>query len=246
MKHSSNRSHALARSWRSTPGLAPLFALLALALPACSGGDPDALLGAKGPGATGALPPGLDPSKDGGGGGGEPPPVVLECTEKPPGRSYKGFDGLALEASRVNENVGLNRARIKPFGVLAGEYTRVLGRVPAGLAGEAGSFETPPARWYEEPRATGVGLASLYTATFEGALVYARADTKYAQAPTAASAATECAAFMAKAWSRTPSPSEISECVAFATTKLDKETNAQRKWAYVFSSVLTSTGFLTY
>lgn len=224
----------------ATLGLATVVGGLA----ACSGGDGDSLLGqpsgnpsgpASAPSGSGSVP-----------GGGEPPPIVLECTEKPPGRSYKGFDGVGLEAERVNENIGLNRGRIKPFAVLAGEFTRVLGRVPAGLAGEADSFEAPPARWYEEPRATGVGLATLYTVSFEGALAYAKADAKFAAAPTAATAATECGAFMAKAWNRTASPNEITECVTLATTKLDKETNPQRKWAYVFASVLTSTGFLTY
>jgi hypothetical protein len=218
--------------------------LVVAGLAACSGGDPDALLRqpSGGPGGPTTDPSGSSTTP----GGGEPPPVVLECTEKPPGRSYKGFDGVGLEAARVNENIGLNRGRIKPFAVLAGEFTRVLGRVPAGLAAESGSFETPPARWYEEPRATGVGLATLYTVSFEGALAYAKADPKFAAAPTAATAATECGAFMAKAWSRTASPNEITECVTLATTKLDKETNPQRKWAYVFASVLTSTGFLTY
>ena len=71
------------------------FASLALvALSACSGGDPDTLLRPSG-GPSGTAPPGTDPTQPGG--GGEPPPVVLECTEKPPGRTYKGFDGVALE-----------------------------------------------------------------------------------------------------------------------------------------------------
>jgi len=229
-----------------SPLLAATLSLagVAVGLAACSGGDADTLLRqpAGGPGGPATNPSGSSTTP----GGGEPPPVALECTEKPPGRSYKGFDGAGLEAARVNENVGLNRGRIKPFAVLAGEFTRVLGRAPAGLAAESGSFETPPARWYEEPRATGVGLATLYTVSFEGALAYAKADPKYAAAPTAATAATECGAFMTKAWSRAASPNEITECVALATTKLDKETNPQRKWAYVFASVLTSTGFLTY
>lgn len=224
---------------------ASLLATCAVALVptlGCSGGDGDSLLnpppGGDGTVPTGSVPPGTNPN--------DPPPVALECTEKPQGRTYKGFDGVALEGSRVNENVGLNRARIKPFAVLGGELTRVLGAVPPSLAGEAGSFETPPARWFEEPRATGVGLSTLYTVTFEGTLAYAKASPKFATAPTAATAQTECAAFMGKAWNRSPSPNEVTECVTFATTKLAKETNPQRQWAYVFANVLTSTGFLTY
>lgn len=229
------------RSFSFAPMLA--FSALALAQVACSGGDGDALLNQSPNGNGTNVPPGTQPS---GSSSTTPPPVVLECTEKPQGRSYKSFDGTALEATRVNENQGLNRARIKPFAVLAGEFTRVLGAAPASLAGESGSFETPPARWYEEPRATGVGLSTLYTVSFEGSLAYAKANAKYAAAPTAATAQTECADFMAKAWNRAASPNEVTECVTFATTKLTKETNAQRQWAYVFASVLTSTGFLTY
>lgn len=221
------------------------FALVATvaSLTACSGEDSGSLLGQPtGPGAVvppGETPPGETPP-------GETPPVELQCTEKPQGRSYKNFDGTLLEASRVNEGMGLNRARIKPFAVLSGELARVLGAAPPSLAGEAGSFEAPPARWFEEPRATGVGLSTLYTVVFEGTLAYAKANPKYATGPSVATAQTECTDFMSKAWNRSPSPNEVTECVTFATTKLAKETNAQRQWAYVFANVLTSTGFLTY
>ena len=164
----------------------------------------------------------------------------------PQGRTYKGFDGLPLDSTRINENVGVNRARIKPYSAMSEEYARVLGAVPASLASQADSFTSSPARWYEEPQATGVGLATLYGVGFEGGLAYAKSDAKFAQAPTAQSAPVECAAFMTKAWMRTPIPAEIQECATFATTGLSKETNAQRKWAYVFASILSTTRFITY
>lgn len=218
--------------------LAPLFVL---AVAGCSADDPGSLLGNQPPTGDPTAPPGPGPTT-----APTDTPVELQCTEKPPGRSYRGFDGNALEASRINEGVGVNRARIKPYSVLAGELARVLGQAPPGLAAAAGSFDAPPARWYEEPAATGVGLSTLYSVVFEGALAYAKANAQYAAAPTAQSASAECTAFMKKAWNRAPSPNEVTECVGFATTKLGKETNAQRKWAYVLSSVLTSTGFLAY
>jgi hypothetical protein len=173
-------------------------------------------------------------------------PQALECTEKPQGRTYVDFGGIDLATSRANENIGVNRGRIKPYSVLAGEYTRVLGAAPASLPGQAGSFDVPDPRYFEEPRATGVGISAMYGVSFEGALVLAKANAKYATAPDATSAPTECAAFLGKAFSRTPNTEEINACAAFATSKLGKETNPQRKWAYVFANVLTSTGFLTY
>lgn len=230
----------LARSCSFAP-LASSLAVVALAcLAGCSGDDPGTLNLPPSPtGDPTGVPtaPTTEPTNT---------PVELQCTEKPAGRSYRNFDGQALEATRANEGMGLNRARIKPYAVLAGELTRVLGAAPPGLAAAAGSFETPPARWYEEPAATGVGLSTMYSVVFEGALAYTRANAQYAAAPTAQSAQTECGAFMAKAWNRAASPNEVTECVTFATTKLGKEPNAQRKWAYVLSSVLTSTGFLAY
>ena len=206
-----------------------------VALAGCSAGS-DRLLGEGDP-TVPPTSPTTDPTN---------PNPPLECTVAPQGRTYKGFDGLALEATRINENVGINRVRIKPYSAMSVEYARVLGSVPASLATQSDSFTSSPARWYEEPQATGVGLATLYGVGFEGALAYAKSDAKFGQAPTAQSAPTECAAFMTKAWMRTPIPSEIQECVTFATTGLSKEAVAQRKWAYVFASVLSATRFITY
>src|SRR5688572_14765627 len=87
---------------------------LAFVLVAACADDPDALLGRVRP----------DPSENGGA-----LAEALRCSEKPNARSYASFDGARLEASRVDENSGANRARFKPFAVLAGEYKRVLGVV---------------------------------------------------------------------------------------------------------------------
>lgn len=170
----------------------------------------------------------------------------IECSVKPTGRNYVGFDGASLTTSRVNENIGINRARLKPFRTLEGEYKRVVGAAPASLASQAGSFDSQAPRWFEEPQATGVGLSALYSMSFEAALAYAKSNAKLAAAPTAESASTECAAFMRKAWSRTASPDEIAECAAFATEGVGKEADPARKWAYAFASVLSSTRFVTY
>ncbi|MBS2011337.1 MAG: hypothetical protein JST00_00385 [Deltaproteobacteria bacterium] len=179
-------------------------------------------------------------------GEGEVTPAALQCTEKPEGRSYKNFDGNLLEAQRKNENVGVNRARLKPFAVMAGEYQRVLGLVPPGLAGSAGSFDEPPARWFAEASHSGVSLNAIFSISFEGCASYTKTAPEYGAAPTAETASTVCSTLMRKAWSRSASPEEISSCVNLATTKLAQEPDARRKWTYVCASVLSSSQFLTF
>jgi hypothetical protein len=219
------------------------ISLLATALALGSGlvacaDDPNALSGRKNAAAEDT--PGANPDDP------NATPAALECTVKPEGRSYVLFDGSKLEISRVNENVGVNRARLKPFTVLQGEYQRVLGLVPASLAASAGSFDDAPARWFEEAQHSGVSLNAIFDISFEGCLAYTKTAPDYAAAPTAETAATVCSALMRKAWSRTPSPDEITSCTTLATTKLAAEPDARRRWTYVCSSILSSSQFLTF
>ena len=214
-------------------------ALVAATLPACADESDQLLNGNRGPGAGGP---------NGGEGSTEPgtTPEALQCTEKPEGRSYTNFGGLKLEELRVNENVGVNRARIKPYAVMAGEYQRVLGLVPPSLAASGGSFDEPPKRWFAEAAHSGVSLNAIFSLSFEGCLAYTKTAPEYAAAPTAETAKTVCSTLMRKAWSHSASPEEIDSCVTLATTKLAAEPDARRKWTYVCSSILSSSQFLTF
>lgn len=173
-------------------------------------------------------------------------PAGPTCTEKPEGRTYAGFDGKPLEADRINENIGLNRARVKPFEVLGAEYTRALGKAPAGLAKAESAYEEVAPRWSVEPQATGVGLATLFNVAFEGCLEWAKTAPEAKAAPDATSAQAVCSGLMKRAWIRTPAPAEVDGCVELATTKLATENDVARKWAYTCASVLSSTRFVTY
>ena len=213
----------------------------ALALGACVSAcaeDPDALTGRKN--AAGSDTPGANPDDP------NATPAALECTVKPEGRSYLLFDGTKLEESRPNENVGVNRARIKPYAVLQGEYQRVLGLVPSTLAASAGSFDDAAPRWFEEMMHSGVSLNAIFDISFDGCLAYTKTPPELATAPTAESAATFCGTLMRKAWSRTASPDELTACTTLATTKLAAEPDARRRWTYVCSSILSSSQFLTF
>jgi len=178
--------------------------------------------------------------------GGGTTPEALQCTVKPDGRAYVNFDGAKLNERRVNENVGVNRARLKPYAVMAGEYQRVLGLVPASLAAAGGSFDEPPARWYAEAQHSGVSLNAIFAISFEGCQAYTKTAAEYAAAPTAESAAKVCTDLMRKAWSRSASPEEVASCTTLATTKLNDEPDARRKWTYVCASILSSSQFLTF
>jgi hypothetical protein len=210
-----------------------LLALGAIGIAACE--DPDALTGQ-----------GNKAGANGDGQNGAPSPEAIQCTVKPDGRSYTGFDGAKLEADRTNENIGVNRARVKPYSVMAGEYMRALGTTPPSLAQSAGSFDDPPPRWFEEASHSGVSVSASFDISFEGCLAYVGTQPDLAAAPTKDSADKFCAALMRKAWSRTADPDEVGGCSTLATDKLTAEPDAHRRWAYVCASVLSSSQFLTF
>ena len=170
----------------------------------------------------------------------------LTCDVKPAARKYVGFGKTDLLADRANENVGVNRARVKPYGVLAGEYQRTLGATPASLASEADTFGQPADRWYEEADLNAVSMATAFDVAFEGCLGYTQTPPDFAAAPSPTTATAQCTAMMNKFWDMTPSPDQVSACTKFATTGVASEKDPRRQWAYVCASVLTSTRFLTF
>lgn len=179
------------------------------------------------------------------------PPGSATATADPPAaactsRDYASFDGKSLTKLRPETALGVDRGRLKPFEALASEYARVLGAAPASLAASATTFSAAPKRWYVEPQASAVTVETIYAIAFDGCLDFTASAPEYANAPDAASAATECAAMARKFWSKTPSPAEIAPCVSVATTGAAAEPDARRKWAYACASVLTAAGFVTY
>lgn len=165
-----------------------------------------------------------------------------QCTS----REHVGLGGESLVKDRAVVPAGQDRGRVKPFGALATEYARVLGKAPASLAGAGATFGNPPARWYDEPQANAVALQTAYGIAFDGCLDFTASAPDYATAPDTTTATDRCATMARAFWSRTPTPQEIEACVAVATTGATTETNPRRKWAYACASVLTAAGFLTY
>ena len=213
-----------------------ILTISSLALAACDA-DPSQLMGRNRGGASGENADGIDPNDP------EAVNARLSCTEKPEGRSYLGFDGRPLEASRANENTGINRARQKSGAALRSELARVLGKEPASAA-DLGTGDDAP-RWLTEPTTSAVEISTFFGVAFEGCRAYTATDARFAAEPTEESAQKECASLMRKAFSRTPSPEETGSCAALSK-ELSKEPDPRRRWAYICASVLSSTRFQTF
>ena len=208
------------------------------AVAACSGGG-DQLTG------------GLDPNDPNNPNNPNNPPEKT-CSETQ--TSYVGLGGVALHSTRAEAVAGIDRGRFKPYSALADEYKRVMA-LPAApdLQGSAATFGQAPNRFYAEPKASAVNLFEAYQVAFRLCESNLKGAT-YEAAPTQAAAATECATWERKFWSRVPTPAEIDACAKVAVTDSVTETISSgprtttpvRRWAYACASVLSSAGFLTY
>jgi hypothetical protein len=138
----------------------------------------------------------------------------------------------------------VDRRRVKPYSALQSEFQRALGNVPAALATSSATFGGDAPRWYSEPTLGAVSAITMYSLAFTSCYD-TMTDAKYAQMPTAASAATECAAMQRKIWQRTATPDEAQACVDNAVGLTD-EPVARRRWADVCASIMTSAEFTTY
>lgn len=161
------------------------------------------------------------------------------------GAKHVGFAGHDFAASRTVGGLGKDRRRIKPFSALGSELERVLGTTPAALTQSAAAFGDVPARWYAEPVSGAVSLYTTLSLTFS-ACYDSMSAAKYAQAPTAQTAAVECATLQRKAWQREPTPDETKACVDLAVTTTAGEPVARRRWAHACASVMTAAGFISY
>jgi hypothetical protein len=172
-------------------------------------------------------------------------PKTPQCTEQ--GIAYKGFADTNLNEGRVNAKIGVDRARMKPYAALRGEYERVLGVTPDSLEGAEASFGRPPDRFAQEPRASAIQLFSAYRVGFDGCLTYVDNNkATFSAAPNPDTAATQCKAMARKFWSRAATDDEVKACTEVALTDSASEPDPQRRWAYTCASLLSASGFLTY
>jgi hypothetical protein len=170
-------------------------------------------------------------------------PDVALCES---GRSYEGFGGAQLTQDRKEADVGLERARAKPFTALQTEYPRVLGNTPVLLAESESTFGLTPPRWYPKVDPNAVSLYQAYRIAFQGCLTLTAQPAQYNQLPTIDTARTECTAWAKKFWSRNAMGAEIEACTNVIGVYSSSETNLRRRWAHGCASVLTASDFLTF
>jgi len=201
----------------------------------------------------GEVPPAVVPPDD------LPPPSDLPPPDEVPvdpvtparcdmGKTYTGFAGTELTAGRIDGDIGPERARMKPFSALVGEFPRVLSTSPGMLTDPsvANTYSITPARWVSEPVASGVTVYTTYRIAFQGCLTATATPAQYKVIPSNTTAATECGDWARKFWSRTATQTEIDACVKVAMVDTMTETNSMRRWAYTCASVMTAAGFTTY
>jgi hypothetical protein len=170
-------------------------------------------------------------------------PEVALCDS---GRDYVGFGGQQLTHDRKEADVGLERARTKPFTALQTEYVRVLGNTPELLAQSESTFGLTPPRWYPKIDPNAVSLYQAYRIAFQGCLTLTAQPTQYAQPPTIEAARTECAGWAKRFWGRPAMAPELDACANVIGVYSTAETSMRRRWAHGCASVLTSSDFLTF
>ena len=156
-------------------------------------------------------------------------PDVALCES---GRVYQGFGGQELTQDRREADVGLERARTKPFSALLTEYPRVLGNTPPLLAQSESTFGLTPARWFDKGEPNAVSLYQAYRIAFQGCLTLTAMPAKYTHAPTMDSATAECAAWAKKFWGRPALTPELDACANVIGVYATRETNVRRRWAH--------------
>jgi hypothetical protein len=170
-------------------------------------------------------------------------PEVALCAA---GRAYVGFGGVDLTQDRREAEVGLERARTKPFTALLTEYPRVLGATPELLGQSESTFGLTPARWFPKTDPNAVSLYQAYRIAFQGCLTLTATGAQYAELPTITTATAQCASWARRFWSRTAMGPEIEACAQVVGVFSSSETSVRRRWAHGCASVLTSSDFLTF
>jgi hypothetical protein len=161
-------------------------------------------------------------------------------------RSYTGFGGRLLEATRPALEAGADRLRLKPFAALATEYSRALTLAMFDTAAYAATFGKPPARWFNEPSASANTIYAAFALAYDACTQQTATDATYAAAPDPNTATLACHDYVQRAWHRDATAEETAACVTFAIDKTASISNPRARWAYTCASVLSSSGFLTY
>ena len=178
---------------------------------------------------------------DDGSGSGSDEPVVCEQT-----RTYTGFGGSDLTGTRPAIEPGSDRLRLKPYVALSAEYRAALGLSAFDTGVYAATFGRPPARWFQEPAASSNTIYAAFALAFAACTQQTTGDARYASAPDAASADSNCREYVRRAWHREATDAEAATCVSYAVDKTNPADAPAKRWSYACAAVLSASGFLAY
>ncbi|MBL8920303.1 MAG: hypothetical protein JNJ54_15660 [Myxococcaceae bacterium] len=189
----------------------------------------------------------------------EPEPVVrlpaaVACNGTVTGRSYRGFDGAALDGDRLPLAAGQDLARLRDGSDL-GNFFESRG-IPGARVTDSvvQTFGVVPEHWYANTQASFASVYAAYAMAFHGCLEKALRPVNYhpfghadfASAPNAASAPRQCQVMGRLLWKREMDAEELSACVDYALEVPSLEPEVKRQWAYVCASVAGAASFLVF
>lgn len=183
-----------------------------------------------------------------------PLPAAVACNGVSVGRSYRGFAGEALDASRLPLAAGQDMARIRDGSDLQNFFEERSIRGASVTRSDQQSFGIFPERWLENRQASFATLYRAYALAFDGCLdafenpqpysAFTSAD--FQVAPTPESAQRQCQVLGKKLWLREMIAEELQPCVEYAQEVQSLETVPHRQWAYICASIAGAASFLTY
>ena len=181
-------------------------------------------------------------------------PAVVACDGTSLGRSYHGFAGEVLDASRLALAAGQDLVRVRDGSDLGSQFVgRSLDLTVVTLS-DAQAFGVAPPNWYEPAEASFATAYRVYALGFEGCLKKLKNPANYhpfghgdfSASPTPESAERQCKKMGEIMWWRAMTPEELAPCVDYAQEVLALEPVPQRQWAYVCAAVAGSAGFIVY
>lgn len=189
----------------------------------------------------------------------EPEPVVrlpaaVACNGAVTGRSYRGFDGAALDGDRLPLAAGQDLARLRDGSDL-GNFFESRGINGARVTDSVvQTFGVVPERWYANTQASFASVYAAYAMAFHGCLEKTLRPVNYhpfghadfASAPNATSAPRQCQVMGRLLWKREMDAEELSACVDYALEVQALEPEVKRQWAYVCASVAGAASFLIF
>ena len=112
------------------------------------------------------------------------------------------------ERIETEDRYGQDTLRLKSYTMIAADFTRIFGSVPANFAASATAFNASPEYWYEEPELGAVSLNVLANSALQAC------ESETLPAITQSTLEASCTDWAQRMWLRNPTTDEVNSCVA--------------------------------